>query len=112
MKTPTAKKAVDEELPKLSQDTPSCSRTGKAAKCGAWDIVSVRPKADVQAEAKRKGTATHFGSLMDLCHEEHNDATNHTSNQTDTSTMKDMPLSTHTNTNANRHENAHRQESS
>jgi hypothetical protein len=73
MKTPKAKQAVDDEWDKLSQPIPACPRTGKAAKCAAWDLSSVRPKAEVQAEAKRNRTTAHFGSLMDLCHEKHSE---------------------------------------
>jgi hypothetical protein len=75
MKIPNAKQAVNDEWDKLAKDTLACPRTGRPAKTAAWDINSVRPKAAVQAEAKRKGITTHFGSLMDLCHEKHSEIT-------------------------------------
>ena len=34
-----------------------------------WNLKSVKPRAQVIAEAKAKGEHCHFGSLMDLCHE-------------------------------------------
>jgi hypothetical protein len=73
MRIPNAKQAVDDECDKLANGTHACSQTGRPAKTAAWDIHSVRPKAEVQAEAKRLGITTHFGSLMDLCHEKHSE---------------------------------------
>ena len=55
-----AREAVDKEWQALA-DLP------------AWDLSTVRPKADVKAEAFRTGKSVHFGSLMDLCHEKHSE---------------------------------------
>jgi len=60
MNIPDAKAAVDKEWKKLIDKT-------------AWDYASVRAKAEVIAECKKKNKKAHFGSLMDLCHEKHSE---------------------------------------
>ena len=59
MKVPKAKAALDKDWTKL----------GSTLK--AWDLSSVRPRAEVEAEAQRLHKKVHFGSVMDLCHEKH-----------------------------------------
>ncbi len=39
----------------------------------AWLYETVRPKAEVIAEAKACGKSVHIGSLMTLCHEKHSE---------------------------------------
>ena len=41
----------------------------------AWLCDKVRSKQAVMAEARKKGTVVHFGSLMDLCFEKHSEQT-------------------------------------
>ena len=60
MNIPDAKAAVDKEWKKLIDKT-------------AWDYATVRAKAEVIAECKKKNKKAHFGSLMDLCHEKHSE---------------------------------------
>ena len=55
LKILAAKAAVEKEWKKLEDKK-------------AWVYATVRPKAEVMAEAKSKGEQCHFGSLMDLCH--------------------------------------------
>ena len=57
MNIPDAKKAVDGEWGNISKR--------------AWKLSSVKPKAEVIAEAKLKIIDVHFGTLMDLCHLKH-----------------------------------------
>lgn len=59
-KIPNALKAVNKEWDKL-------------ANLPAWDLSSVRERADVEAESKATGKPVHFGSLMDLCHQKHSE---------------------------------------
>ena len=64
MKIPNAKNAVNAEWDKLAAQVPACELTGRPARSAAWDIESVRPKAEVQAEAKQRGITAHFDSLI------------------------------------------------
>ena len=56
MKIKNAKAAVDAEWTKLEQKN-------------SWNLLSVRPRKEVIAEAKAAGKHVHFGRLMDLRHE-------------------------------------------
>ena len=55
IKIPDAKAAVEEEWEKLEQIL-------------AWQLTKVKNKSEVIAEARNKGHAVHFVSLLDLCH--------------------------------------------
>ena len=39
----------------------------------AFPLDTVRPRAEVEAEAIRTKRTVHFGSLMELCHEKHSE---------------------------------------
>ena len=58
--SPRARAAIDAEHDKLNKKT-------------AWDFTTVRAKADVIADAKKKGKRVNFGNLMELCHEKHSE---------------------------------------
>ena len=61
MKIPDAKAAVEKEWHKLGVER------------RAWDVSTVRPMAEVQAEAIAQGRTVHFGSLRDLCQVKHSE---------------------------------------
>ena len=67
-RVPAAKEAVDAEWKKLAE-MPHPDKKGS----GVWDIASVREAADVRREAQRKGIATHFGMVSELCFEKNVD---------------------------------------
>ena len=43
----------------------------------AFRTGTVRPRADVEREAKAKNKTAHFGDLMELCHEKHSELPKH-----------------------------------
>ena len=59
-KIPEAKAAIDKESDKL-------------LKMGAWDLSTVMPRKVVQERAKKSKNPTHFGNLMELCHQKHSE---------------------------------------
>ena len=59
-KNPKAKQAIDKEWDKLN---------GKKF----VDYSTVKPRKEVEADAKRRGVTVHFGCLMELCHKKNSE---------------------------------------
>ena len=64
MKIPEAKTAADKEWNKLKDER-------------AWLLETVKPRQQVIREAKAKEKKMYFGSLMDLCNENHSELAPH-----------------------------------